>query len=233
MAMRYKELHPWDVDYKEAVALQERLRRRVIIRRLTRGPRVIAGADVAYSKLTDSIYAGVVMMDYKDMTRLEEVTATGRSPFPYIPGLLSFREAPVLLKAFSMARQEPDVILFDGQGIAHPRGLGLASHLGLILDRPAIGCAKGLLVGQYKPVGLKAGAHSYIVYNKKRVGSVLRTKSRVRPVFVSPGHRIDLATSLRVVLQSCRGYRLPEPIRQAHRLVGLLRRKEEKGAMGA
>jgi len=122
---------------------------------------------------------------------------------------------------------KPDVLLFDGQGIAHPRGLGLASHMGLLLDRPSVGCAKSVLVGGYDPVGVEAGSYSYLLYKGKRVGAAVRTRSRVKPVFVSPGHRINLPSSIKIVLRSCRGYRLPEPLRQAHNLVSQLRSVSE------
>jgi deoxyribonuclease V len=225
--MRYRELHSWEVSYREAVQQQERLEKRLIIKGPVKSPRIIAGADVAYSKVSDRLYAGVVLMDFDGMRKVEEATVVGRSSFPYIPGLLSFREGPVLLKAFSILEKEPEVVLFDGQGIAHPRGLGLASHIGLILGKSSIGCAKKLLIGEHKPAGSKAGSFSYILYKGRRVGVVLRTRKGVKPIFVSPGHKIDIPSSVRIVLDSCRGYRLPEPIRQAHNLVSLLRRKWE------
>ncbi|MEE9200714.1 MAG: deoxyribonuclease V [Candidatus Brocadiales bacterium] len=225
--MRYKELHPWDVSYKDAALLQEKLRDGVIIRALAGRPRVVAGADVAYSRLTNRVFAGIVIMDLRTMDVIEESTAVAEATFPYIPGLLSFREAPVLLRAFSRVDRAPDVILFDAQGIAHPRGLGLASHMGLILDRPSIGCAKTLLVGEHRPVGDKVGASSYILHKKRRIGAALRTRSGVKPVFISPGHKTDIASSIRIILKSCSRYRLPEPIRRAHNLVTLLRMRAE------
>lgn len=221
--MKYRELHPWDVSYKDAVSLQKELRDRLIIRGLSGRPRFVAGADVAYSKLTARVYAGVVIMDFKSMSVVEDASATAEASFPYIPGLLSFREAPVLLKAFSKIDITPDVVLFDGQGIAHPRGIGLASHMGLIIGRPSIGCAKKLLFGEHKPVKNKVGAFSYILHKRKRIGAALRTREGVKPVFVSPGHDIDIASSIRIVLDCCRRYRLPEPIRRAHNLVTLIR----------
>jgi deoxyribonuclease V len=153
------------------------------------------------------------------MERVEEVTASGKVDFPYIPGLLSFRESPILLKAFAKIKSEPDVIILDAQGIAHPRGIGLASHIGLLLDKSSIGCAKTRLIGEYNEVGGEAGCHSPLTVKGKVVGAVLRTRRNVKPVFVSPGHKIDLNTSIDLILKSCRGYRLPEPVRQAHNLV--------------
>lgn len=221
--MEFKNLHPWDVNYKEAVQIQQRLQKGLILKKPMRKFRLAAGIDVSYDKKSDKFYAGVIIFNLEDMQRLEQATAIGRVKFPYIPGLLSFREVPVLLKAFSKVKQEPDVIIADGQGIAHPRGIGLASHLGLILDVPSVGCAKSRLIGEYEPVGKKAGSQSYLKINGKVVGTVLRTRINIKPVYVSPGHKIDLASAVDVVLKCCRGYKLPEPTRQAHNLVNRLR----------
>lgn len=221
--MRFKRLHPWRVGYKKAVSIQDRLRESLVLKGFRGLPRIIAGADVAYSKRTEKVYAGVVVLDFRSMKPLDMASATAEAGFPYIPGLLSFREAPALLKAFRRLKTEPDVVLFDGQGIAHPRGLGLASHMGLLLDKPSVGCAKEVLVGDYTPVGITAGSYSYLMYKGKRVGAAVRTRRLVKPVFVSPGHRITLPSSIRIVLRSCRGYRLPEPLRWAHNMVSQLR----------
>jgi deoxyribonuclease V len=149
---------------------------------------------------------------------VEEAVAWGHVSFPYIPGLLSFREAPILLKAFKKLRHTPDIVIFDSQGIAHPRGLGLASHMGLLLDTPSIGCAKSRLVGTFKEPGTRAGARSPLKHEGKHIGTVLRTRDGVKPVFVSPGHKIDMRGAVRWVLKCCKGYRLPEPTRAAHHL---------------
>jgi deoxyribonuclease V len=180
---------------------------------------LIAGADVSYTRESDIFYASVVVFNLQTMERVEEAIASGKVDFPYIPGLLSFRESPILLKAFAKIKSEPDVIILDAQGIAHPRGIGLASHIGLLLDKSSIGCAKTRLIGEYNEVGRDAGSHSQLTVKDKIVGAVLRTRKNIKPVFVSPGHKIDLKTSIALVLKSCRGYRLPEPIRQAHNLV--------------
>jgi deoxyribonuclease V len=157
------------------------------------------------------------------MNILEEATAEGKVNFPYIPGLLSFREAPILVKAFEKVRNVPDVIIFDGQGIAHPRGLGLASHMGLVLDLPSIGCAKSRLVGEHAPLGEEVGTHTPIIFKNDTVGAVLRTRKNVAPVFVSPGHRMDILSAIEIVMKTCRGYKLPEPTRQAHLSVNKFR----------
>jgi deoxyribonuclease V len=217
--MKYLKLHPWDVGYKKAVEIQERLKKSIILKDSARNCKLIAGADVSYTRESEIFYASVVVFNLQTMEKVEEATASGKVVFPYIPGLLSFRESPILLKAFAKIKSEPDVIILDAQGIAHPRGIGLASHIGLLLDKSAIGCAKTRLIGEYSEVGGEAGSHSPLTVNNKIVGAVLRTRKNVKPVFVSPGHKIDLKTSIALILKSCRGYRLPEPVRQAHNLV--------------
>ncbi len=146
---------------------------------------------------------------------------------PYIPGILSFREIPPILKALKKLKSEPDLIFCDGQGIAHPRGLGLASHLGLLTGKPTIGCAKKRLVGQFSEPGQHRGDYSLLLYKGKKVGAVLRTKEKIRPLFVSPGYAIEIEGSVRIVLDCGGQYRIPEPIREAHLLVNKLRQKEE------
>lgn len=223
--MKYLKLHTWNVDYKEAVEIQKRLNKQIILKRTFRSlnDKLIAGADVSYSKETGRFYAGVIVFELQTMKKIEEATASGKVNFPYIPGLLSFRESPILLKAFSKIKREPDIVILDAQGIAHPRGIGLASHIGLLLDKPSIGSAKTRLVGTFNEVGNEIGHYSHLLVENKTVGAVLRTKKNVKPVFVSPGHKIDLASSIDLVLKSCRGYRIPEPIRQSHNLVNKIR----------
>jgi len=223
--MKTRELHRWDVTYREAVAIQEELRGRLILRAdgLPDPLRTVAGADISYDRGSDLFFAAVVLMNYPELTLLEEATFSARVSFPYIPGLLSFREGPPLIAAFAKLNQPPDLILFDGQGIAHPRGIGIAAHLGLILDRPAIGCAKSRLVGVHEPVGEKRGEWTELIHQEKKVGAVLRTRDRVKPIFVSPGHRVDLERAMALVLACCRGYRIPEPTRRAHLAVNRLR----------
>jgi len=226
--MKYLKLHPWNVNYKEAVEIQKRLKKQIILKNSFKNlnGKLIAGADVSYDKEIDRFYAGVVVFELQTMQKIEEVTASGKVSFPYIPGLLSFRESPILLRAFSKVKKTPDIIILDAQGIAHPRGIGLASHIGLLLNKPSIGCAKTRLIGEYNNVGKEAGYYSQLTIKGKAVGVVLRTRKNVKPVFVSPGHKIDLATSIDLVLKSCRGYKLPEPTRQAHNLVNKVRKGE-------
>jgi len=222
--MKIHSLHVWDLDAAEAVALQRELASRVDTCTPVTGCNLIAGADVSYNKFSSTFYAAVVVWRVDDNTIVERQGAVGESTFPYISGLLSFREAPILLAAFAKVQSEPDAIMLDGQGVAHPRRLGLASHVGLWLDRPCVGCAKSRLTGQYQEPDRTAGAQAWLVDRKQIVGKVVRTKTGVQPVYVSAGHRIDLDSAVRLVLMSCRGYRLPEPTRQAHLHVNVLRR---------
>ena len=223
--MTKRELHRWDVTYREAVAIQGELQGRLILQ--DDGPpeplRSVAGADISYDRGSDLFFAAVVLMRYPELTLIDEASHRARVSFPYIPGLLSFREGPPLIAAFAKLSQPPDFIIFDGQGIAHPRGIGLAAHLGLILDRPAIGCAKSRLVGVHGPVGEKRGDWAGLIHQERQVGAVLRTRDRIKPLFVSQGHRIGLGRAVALVLSCCRGYRIPEPIRRAHLAVNRLR----------
>ena len=224
--MKFNRLHPWCLDYKKAIQVQESLRDLLILKKPTGKICTVAGADVSYDKHSDRFFAGVVVFKLgKQLEKIEESTAVGKARFPYIPGLLSFREAPILLKAFKKLKSSPDIILFDGQGIAHPRHFGLASHMGLILDKPSVGCAKSRLVGEYSCVKNVVGEYSKLFYKNKVVGAVLRTKINTNPIFVSPGHKTNLIFAIHIALKMCRGYRIPEPTRQAHLLVNKLRRE--------
>jgi deoxyribonuclease V len=224
--VKFRQLHPWDVDYKTAVAIQADLRVKLVLR--DDGPadiRVVAGADISCNKGDDRVYAAVVLLDVDTLDVVEEASHSGRTSFPYIPGLLTFREGPPLLRAFEKLRRRPDMVLFDGQGIAHPRGFGLAAHMGLILDLPSVGCAKTRLIGSFEEPGARRGQCSPLMHDGRQIGAVLRTKDRVKPVFVSQGHRVSLERAVDAVLNCARRYRLPEPVRRAHILVNKLRRE--------
>ena len=228
-SVKFRQLHSWDVDYKTAVALQAELREKLILEdELSEDIRIVAGADISCTKGDDRVFAAVVLLDAATLEVIEEATYSGRTSIPYIPGLLSFREGPALLQAFGKLRKRPDVALFDGQGVAHPRGFGLAAHLGLLLDVPAIGCAKTRLIGAFAEPGARRGQFSSLMRDGKQIGSVVRTKDRVKPVFVSQGHRVSLERAVEIVLQCAPRYRIPEPIRRAHILVNKMR-KEETG----
>jgi deoxyribonuclease V len=230
--MEIHALHRWDLTPSDAIALQRDLASRVETRPPLARWDLLAGADVSYNRFSNIFHAGVVVIETRDWTVVERQGAVLETNFPYVSGLLSFREAPVLLAAFAKVGSQPDVILLDGQGQAHPRRLGLASHLGLWLDRPCLGCAKTRLTGQFKNLGRKAGSTAPLVDRGEVIGSVVRTKHAVQPVFVSVGHKIDLDSAVRVVLACSRGYRLPEPTRLAHVYVNALRvaRNESESA---
>ena len=210
-------------DLAAARRLQERLRGRVVVRGGPRRVRLVAGADLAYRGDGAHAWAAVVLLALPGLEVVETAWADGAPPFPYVPGFLTFREGPLLLEAFRRLRQEPDLILLDGAGLAHPRGFGLACHIGFVLDRPAVGCAKSRLVGECREPGRRRGAWTPLRFGRRTVGAALRTRSGVQPIFVSPGHRIGLAAALRWVLAATPRYRIPEPIRQAEQLVNRLR----------
>lgn len=228
--MKIPKHHKWRVTYAEAVAIQnglrERLRRTGRLSELT----LVAGADVSYDKRTDKVYAGIVLLSFPELEIVETVTVAGKSSFPYIPGLLTFREGPALLRAFKRLKRPPDVVIFDGQGYAHPRRMGLASHMGILLGIPTVGCAKSRLVGQHDQPGPDVGDWARLTDADAgrtiTIGCVVRTRVGVKPIFVSVGHMIGLSTATRVALSCLRGFRLPEPTRRAHRLVTDFRKED-------
>jgi deoxyribonuclease V len=223
--MQIHTLHPWNVSEAEAKRLQTELAARVNTSTPVTRCDLIAGADVSYNKYSTRVFAAVVVLRTADWSIVETQGVVGESRFPYVPGLLSFREAPVLLQALAQVQSEPDVIMLDGQGLAHPRRFGLACHIGLSLEKPCLGCAKSLYVGRFKDLGAKAGSTADLVDRGEVVGQALRTKDNVNPVYVSAGHKIDLASAVRWALAASRGYRIPEPTRQAHIHVNDLRRE--------
>ena len=199
----------------EARAIQQRLRGRVERRDRFGRIRRVAGADVAFGH--GQAYAAVLVFSYPDLHLIETAHAAAPLRFPYVPGLLTFREGPALLKAFAAINVPPDLILFDAQGFAHPRRFGLACHMGVLLDRPSVGCAKSVLVGEWDPaaLGVQAGAWVPLMVEGERVGAAVRTRQGAKPIFVSIGHRVSLRGAIRLVLACCAGYRIPEPTRQA------------------
>ncbi len=205
-------------NYQEAVAWQEARRGEVRLEPLPRPPRLVGGSDASYSRAEKRIFGALAVFTYPGLDLVEEAALDGPCPFPYIPGLLSFREAPIIVEIWKKLTHRPDVLLVDGQGIAHPRGLGIAAHLGLLLDVPTIGVAKSRLVGEGDEPGREAGAATQLSWQGRMVGWVLRTRRGVKPLFVSPGHRVDCADSREITLGCVRGYRLPEPVRWADML---------------
>jgi deoxyribonuclease V len=227
----YQRLHDWDMRPREAVELQKSLREQVRVEPHAVGKiETVAGADISFNKFSPVIYTGIVVLRLPSLEVLEEVGVVGETRFPYVPGLLSFREAPSVLEAWSKLKTEPDAVMFDGQGIAHPRRDGIASHVGLFLNRPTFGCAKSVLVGRHEELAEERGSWQPLVdpKNGETVGAALRTKTRVQPIYVSPGHLIDLAGAMELTLKADGGYRQPEPTRRAHLLVNALRRGERE-----
>jgi deoxyribonuclease V len=218
--MHINPLHAWDLTPQQAIALQKTLRAEVVSTRPIdlQAVRLVAGVDVSVKSNRSN--AAVVVVTYPDFRLVETVVAERPTPFPYIPGLLSFREGPVLAEAFERLRSEPDVLLFDGMGIAHPRRIGIASHLGLWLGKPTVGCGKTLLCGRYSDLGLEKGSAAPLIDKGDTIGVALRTRTGTNPIFVSKGHLADVDTAAALVLRCCPKYRLPEPIRLAHNAAG-------------
>jgi deoxyribonuclease V len=209
-------LHSWNVSVELAIQIQEALKDRIILKKTFSKLETIGGGDVAYSRDGNLLFAAIAVLSFPNLEILDMATADGKIPFPYIPTLLSFREGPILIKTSQRLKIIPDVMIFDGQGIAHPRGMGLASHMGLWLNIPSIGCAKTPLLDEFVSPGPLKESFEWIFKGREKVGAVLRTKEKVKPLFISPGHRIDLSTSIQLILESCKGYRFPEPLRKAH-----------------
>ena len=218
--MKVESLHSWQVSTAQALEIQQRLAAQVSKRSEVITPRFIAGVDISAGKGEGMARGAVVVLQYPELRVVEIKVARGKLDFPYIPGLLSFRESPLTLAACQELAITPDLILVDGQGIAHPRRLGLASHLGLLLNTPTIGCAKSILCGSYEAPGNEPGSHTEVVDRGEIIGAALRTKLGVKPIYVSIGHKVDLQTAVYWVMNCCRGYRLPEPARLAHLAAG-------------
>lgn len=210
--------HKWDVSPKEAIAIQQQLRKQVCIGDRFEQPHCVAGVDVGFEEQGRITRAAVVLLDFPSLELSEYAIARLPTSFPYVPGLLSFREVPAVLAALEKLSRLPDMLLCDGQGIAHPRRLGIAAHLGVLLDRPAIGVAKSRLVGQYEEPAQQKGSWQPLRDKGELIGCVLRTRDRVRPLFISPGHRVGFDSARELVLACTTRYRLPETTRWAHRL---------------
>lgn len=209
--------HRWDLAVEEAQDFQRQLASMVIKEKTFGEIRLVAGIDVGFKG--EEAIAGVVVLEYPELREVEKVYVRKKVVFPYIPGLLAFREGPSIVEALEKLKSEPDLIIVDGQGIAHPRRMGIATHIGVIFDKPSIGCAKSRLTGSYHEPGPSKGSWSFLYDGAEIIGAVLRTKEKAPPVFVSIGHRIDLQSAIEIVLKCCRGDRLPEPTRLAHLLV--------------
>jgi deoxyribonuclease V len=214
--MRIEKLHDWNVSIEQALEIQRNLAKNITQQNNISSPRLIAGLDVSVDK-SGGATAVAVVLNYPELKLIETAKARGKVDFPYVPGLLSFREVPLTLKACEQLTSEPDLFMVDGQGIAHPRRIGLASHLGLFLNAPTIGCAKSHLCGKFEQPGIEFGSTSKIIGDEgETIGAVIRTKTGTKSLFVSVGHKIRLSSAVHWVLQCCKGYRLPEPTRLAH-----------------
>jgi deoxyribonuclease V len=217
-------LSDFDLTVDEAIARQQALRSRVVLHPPPGfSPQLVAGLDVSMERDADVAYAGIVVVEVGSLRTVDEVAVVAPLRFPYVPGLLSFRELPAIVAAWERLTARPDVLIFDGQGLAHPRRFGIACHGGLLFDRPSLGCAKSILVGTHDPLPPERGARAPLVHRKETVGVAIRLRERVSPVFVSPGHLIDIETAVDVVLSVSAGYREPETTRRAHKLVNQVR----------
>lgn len=216
----------WNLTPSEAIKLQKELKEKIDVSPYTGPIQRIAGADISYNKNDDTIYAGIIVLDYQTMQAVCRSTIIDKMRFPYIPGLLSFREIPSIYKAWKALSEQPDILVMDGHGINHPRRLGVATHFGLISGQACIGIAKNHLTGRYEDPGPEKGSFSVILDQGEKLGYVLRSRDRVKPVWVSPGHRVSMEQSLAIALHCSRGVRIPEPTRQAHLMVNELRRGE-------
>ncbi|MCE5279680.1 MAG: deoxyribonuclease V [Planctomycetaceae bacterium] len=221
--------HRWNISPRQAIALQRRLARRVIAEPLAAPVRTIAGTDCAFLDDGRKIAAVAVLCDARTLSPLASAVEVRACTFPYVPGLLSFREAPAVIAAIEKLPQRPDLLMCDGQGIAHPRGLGLASHVGLLLDLPTIGVAKSRLCGEHRKSGLKRGNRAQLIFDGNKVGVALRTRDGVNPLYISVGHRITLEQAIRWTLRASR-FRLPEPTRLAHQTVSRFKKTCPRGA---
>lgn len=221
LILKYLNLHSWEVSPQEAIKIQKDLKSNISLKKSFNKIDKIAGVDVSYYQ--NKMIAGVIIFKFPNLKIIERQSFVASINFPYIPGLLTFREGPSILSAFKKIKNEPDIILFDGQGIAHPRRMGIATHLGLFLNRPTIGCAKSRLSGKYTSVGEQKGDYTPLKEGEEVLGVVLRTRKGVKPIFLSPGHKIDLHNSIEIVLKCIVKYRLPLPVREAHIFVNQIR----------
>ncbi len=237
MSLLYTGTNPWNTSPAEAVALQKNLRDQVKITHFNRPLKYIAGCDVSLNRFAPEMFAGIIVLSYPDLVPVDYAVFQGRTTFPYIPGLLSFRELPALLECWEILKKKheekgaplPDIIMVDGQGIAHPRRLGIAAHLGIMIDMPTIGCAKSQLYGSFSEPAIEPGSMSVITdrYNPGEIiGTALRSKYNTDPLIVSPGHLISVDEAAKITLSTVRKYRLPEPTRLAHDLVNRFRMGE-------
>lgn len=220
----FMNYHRFECSVSEAIAIQENLATTVITAGKPDTITTVAGIDIALTPQNIG-FCIIAVFEYPSLVLINEVFSSDPITFPYVPGLLSFREGPLVLKAFEKLTAKPDILIFDGQGIAHPRRFGIASHIGVVLDVPAIGCAKSRLYGNYEEPGITKGDRAYLYdKNNKKIGVVLRTRTNVKPIFVSPGHRVGIDEAADIIVQCTGKYRIPVPTRYAHCRVGEYKR---------
>ena len=221
-------LHDWPANKQEAFLIQDKLAPKVDLFNHIENPSLIAAVDTAYGVNGDTVYASVVVTSFPEIEEVEKCYHYDSVNFPYIPGFFYFREGPVIIEALSKLRCEPDVIIVRGHGIAHPRACGLACYIGMVFDKPSVGCARKLLAGRHREVPPRKGTSQPIVYKGREVGVAYRSKDKVKPVFISPGYKCDLEHAIDICVKNLRGYRQPEPLRLAHLYVNKLKRREDK-----
>jgi deoxyribonuclease V len=231
--MTYENLHDWQVDFREACRIQNDLAGKIILENRFDQLKTIAGCDVAYSSSNNRAYAAICIYDFPTIKKNSEILSISDVSYPYIPGLFTFREGPPLLKAFEKLQERPDVIIFNGHGIAHPRKMGLATHIGILLDIPSIGCTQRSMFGVKIEPGYFRGDR-YDIQNTRNetVGCCLRTRENVRPVYISQGHKIDLATAVDIILHCSKNYKMAEPLRMAHIAANRLKFIDQKTKNG-
>lgn len=212
-----------DLNLAEAKAIQADLRSKINLDPIETSLHTIGGADISLNRFSEIIFAGIVILRYSDLQPIAYSLVEGTTTFPYVPGFLAFREVPALVQALEQIPQKPDVIMFDGHGIAHPRGMGIASHFGALTETRTMGCAKNILYGKWQEPDLQKGAFSPIASKNEVIGYALRSKFKTTPVFISPGNKMSLGDSLQIGIHCAGSYRLPEPTRKAHEFVNLFR----------
>lgn len=222
------EASDYYITPKEAVQKQNKLQTKIKIEPLRKEVKTVAGADISFNRGSNVLYAGFVVLRLPDLKVIARSLARKEVHFPYIPGLLAFREVPALIKAWNQLPAKPDVVIVDGHGIAHPRRLGIATHFGVLTDQPAIGCAKNLLTGKYGELDTSQGSHQFLFEGEEKIGMAYRSRANVNPVFISPGHYVSFDDTRTIIQQCLTGYKLPETTRQAHDAVNMFRKSELK-----
>jgi len=225
--LEYRELHSWPATKKEAYTIQDEIASLVQLHANTVSPELIAAIDKAYGQNGEMLYVSVVITTFPEIEVVERAYHYGPVNFPYVPGLFFFREGPIIVEALTKVKNDPDLIIASGHGMAHPKQCGLACHIGIAFDKPTIGCARKLLAGHHRPVSETKGSYQPIIISSKEVGLAYRSRENVKPIFISPAHKCSLEQAREIVVQNLRGFRLPEPLRLAHLFANKYRRHIE------